>query len=215
MIINYKITIISTALILSIWMLSGLFITKEYNDESNDVQQEFNFQVLSIEPQNIELYHQFPGILQNKDSINILSMLDAKVLSIEKREGEQIKKNETILKLETPLGSSKLEAAQLKVKNQELKYEKTKALYSDKYSSKSDLLDAEYELKKAHIDLIQEQENIENHNIKSNVAGVIQTIGVRQGDIVKAKNTEIATILPEKGHTVKSHVGESLLQKLN
>lgn len=180
---------------------------KNGHNESESQQ----FSLMEIKPRNITLKNTYSASIRGQQDIRIIPRVDGYLTEVLIREGERVRKGQTLFIIDQVSYKAALQAAKANVAvseagvaNAELIYDSKKALFDKKVVSTFDLVSAENMLKtvKANFLLAKSQEDAAKNNlsftiIESPSDGVVGKIPYRKGDYVGPGIKEGLTIVAD------------------
>lgn len=196
----YQITLLTITMVLASCGKSG------HNKNEN---QQFN--LMEIQPRNITLNNTYSASIRGQQDIRIIPRVDGYLTEVLIREGERVRKGQTLFIIDQVSYKAALQAAKANVAiseagvaNAELIYGSKKALFDKKIVSAFDLVSAENMLKtaKANFLLAKSQEDAAKNNLSFTVIespsdGVVGKIPYRKGDYVGPGIKEGLTIVAD------------------
>lgn len=196
----YQITLLAIAMFL-------VSCGKNRHNESENQQ----FNLMEIKPQNITLSNTYSASIRGQQDIRIIPRVDGYLTEVLIREGERVRKGQTLFIIDQVSYKAALQAAKANVAvseagvaNAELIYNSKKALFDKKVVSTFDLVSAENVLKtaKANFLLAKSQEDAAQNNlsftiIKSPSDGIVGKIPYRKGDYVSPGIKDGLTIVAD------------------
>lgn len=196
----YQISLLAIAMILASCGKSAL--------NSNEDQQ---FNLMAVKPRSITLSNTYSASIRGQQDIRIIPRVDGYLTEVLIREGERVRKGQTLFIIDQVSYKAALQAAkanvavsEASVANAELTYNSKKALFDKKVVSTYDLVSAENALKtaKANLLLAKSQEDAAQNDlsftvIRSPSDGVVGKIPYRKGDYVSSGIKDGLTIVAD------------------
>ena len=196
----YQMTLLTITMVLASCGKSG------HNEIEN---QQFN--LMEIKPRSITLSNTYSASIRGQQDIRIIPRVDGYLTEVLIREGERVRKGQTLFMIDQISYKAALQAAkanvavsEASVANAQLIYDSKKALFDKKVVSAFDLVSAENALKtaKANFLLAKSQEDAAQNNlsftiIKSPSDGVVGKIPYRKGDYVSSGIKDGLTIVAD------------------
>ncbi len=169
------------------------------------------FKTLQVEPSNISLSNTYSASIRGRQDIKIIPRVDGYLTDILIKEGDKVRKGQTLFIVDQTAFKAALDAAKANVAMGEagvataqLSYDSKKALYDKKIVSNYDLTSAENTLKtaKAQLQQAKAQEESARNNlsftvVKSPSNGVAGKIPYRKGDYVSPSIAEGLTVVAD------------------
>jgi len=156
-------------------------ITKEPSTYKGDV----------ISPQNVELATVYPTILKGQEDVEIKPRVDGFIEMVYVDEGDIVKKNQALFKINSPTSVKTYEQALANYNTAKLDVERMEPLAEKKIISSVQLESYKNALDVAKAALDQAKASLEWVTVTSPVDGVVGTITYRQGSLVN--NTSVLT----------------------
>lgn len=198
-----KILKIATLAMTTVWASCG------NNTSVNDAGQ--SFKLMEISPKEITLDRSYSAAIRGRQDIRIIPRVDGYLTEIRIKEGEKVRKGQTLFVIDQVSYKAALQAAKANVavcaanvSNARLTYDSKKALYDKNIVSDFDRTSAENELKTAEARLMQAeaeedaaQNNLSFTVIKSPSDGVAGKIPYRIGDYVSSGMQDGLTVVAD------------------
>lgn len=179
------------------------------NTSVNDAGQ--SFKLMEISPKEITLDRSYSAAIRGRQDIRIIPRVDGYLTEIRIKEGEKVRKGQTLFVIDQVSYKAALQAAKANVavcaanvSNARLTYDSKKALYDKNIVSDFDRTSAENELKTAEARLMQAkaeedaaQNNLSFTVIKSSSDGVVGKIPYRIGDYVNSGIQDGLTVVAD------------------
>ena len=179
------------------------------NNQTNSDGQQFN--LMTISTKDITLDKIYSASIRGQQDIRIIPRIDGYLTDISIKEGEKVRKGQTLFIIDQVSYKAALQAAkasvavsEASVANAQLTYNSKKVLFDKNIVSEFDLVSAGNELKTAKALLLQAkaQEDAARNNlsftvIKSPADGVVGKIPYRQGDYVSPNTPDGLTVVAD------------------
>ncbi|WP_423130379.1 efflux RND transporter periplasmic adaptor subunit [Gaoshiqia sp. Z1-71] len=173
---------------------------KQEGGQQGTVPQVREYQVVTLKPQDITLYKDYPATLQGKQTVEIRPKVAGYIDAILVDEGAFVRKGQVLFRLNANDIQASVRSAEAQVKVAEaevvastINLEKTKPLVEKDIISKFDLESAESTLKAREAQLAQAKANLENARanlqytvITSPTDGIIGNFPYRMGSLVSS-----------------------------
>jgi len=171
--------------VMILWIASGYSSTEEKvtaaESKTNDVTYvEIKKSVAEEKIKEIELY----GVTDYSRKANLRAEIFGRIIGIEAKEGNNIKKDKVILNIEKRDRHAKFLEATSNVKEKKIAFEAAKELEERGYQAKTGLAKASAELEKANAILIQSEIDMDNTHVKAPFDGYLESVLVEKGTYV-------------------------------
>lgn len=199
--------------VLTLWLLSGIFISHNYMDitenikKVNDSRVFFKTKKSQVVEYNSRLL--ITGTAVAKHKVQLFAEVTGKIISIPVNSGDKLKKGDVIIKIEAKNKEETMKQYIENLNKQRSKYESTLALYSKQLSSKYDLDNAKADLNAAEASFKNAQLDWKNTLIIAPFDGYIDYIEVKEGqllDPLTTGSTPIATFVDMSKLTAQVNV---------
>jgi len=194
---------------------------KATRDKKPAIPQAYN--VLTLEPQSVTIYNDFPATIEGIEIIQLRPMVDGYLEKIYVPEGANVTKGQLLFKIKNPIydesvitATAAIKIAQADVDAAKMNVEKVRPLVEKDIVSKYELDAAQYTLQSKMAAL--EQANASLRNAKTNVGyttltspitGVMGSIPYKIGDLVSSTTSSALTglrLFRVKRKTAPGHV---------
>ena len=178
---------ISSVILLALWMLSGLFKDTQHDTAMHVSSARSVSDVLRISPsQAVEYqpYLEVYGITEAEKSVDLKARADGMVTEIITQEGDPIKKGDVILTVEQRDRSQRLKQAVALKKQRQLEYSAADALQKQGYRSEISVSAAQAALDEADAALERIVLELGYTAVRAPFDGVLEEVRVRRGDFV-------------------------------
>jgi HlyD family secretion protein len=139
---------------------------------------------------------------------------DGRIESLAVREGDQVEQGEPLFTLDSDLQLADLAMQEAAVENAQHAYDRARQLVRTQAGTQRALDDAEAALRTAKARLNSAQTRLARRKVSSPVAGSVQQIYYRLGELVPA-GKPIVALLPPGNLKVRFFVSEAMLPRLN
>ncbi len=167
------------------------------------------FQVLTLTPQSVVTYADFPATVQGKDVVDIRPMVDGYLEKLYVPEGANVTKGQLLFKLRNPQYEQDVVTAQAAIKiavanvnAARMNVDKVRPLVEKDIVSKYELEAAQYTLQsneaslaQANAALVNARTNLGYTELRSPLDGVIGGVNYKIGALVSSTNTNPLTTL--------------------
>ncbi len=198
---------------ITLWMLSGLLKSdkENHNQEVRDYNSKSNdnfFRTINSQAKLHNAIIKMNGTTIAKNKVLVLPEVSGKITNIPAVSGQKMKKGDTIAKVEVKNKLETLESTRSKLKQAQLQLDSTKILFNKGFSSKLQLSMANEGVDRAIAEMKQAELDWNNTLIKAPFDGYIDYIKVKNGDLVEAGKTPIASYVDLSNMIVQAHVAE-------
>ncbi|WP_296124406.1 efflux RND transporter periplasmic adaptor subunit [uncultured Bacteroides sp.] len=164
-----------------------------------------------VKQADTEVSQLFSASIQGRQDIEIRPQVQGKIVSVDVKEGQDVKQGQTLFTIDpvpfrTALAqaSAQVRAAQASEASAKLKYESSKRLFDNKVVSKHELqlayntmLDAQAQVALASAAEASARNNLSYTVVKSPANGVVGTLPFRQGALVGPETTQPLTSISD------------------
>jgi multidrug efflux system membrane fusion protein len=140
-------------------------------------------------------------------SVELNTETDGRVVSIEARRGEMLKKGAVILRLDLRDREARLRQARASVKEHKTAYDGQMKLKADGYVSETQIAETQAKLETARAEMIRAELDIEYMTIRAPFDGVLQDREVEVGDFVRSGDI-VATFIDNTRIIVTGTIAE-------
>ena len=156
-----------------------------------------SFQVIEIPTKDVTSFTTYPASIEGIVNSEVRAKISGYITDVLVDEGEQVKKGETLFKLETQSLSQDAAAASANVNAAQVEVDKLKPLVEKNIISSVQLETAKAKLQQAKSTYNSINANINYGSIKSPVDGYVGSIRFRRGALVSPNNAEPLTIVAD------------------
>lgn len=208
-----KVILIFSITFILLFFINSVFIKKIQVSNSNDTSRSFSVKIQECEPQNRTTYLNFSGTVNPLHRTSLTSKISGTIAAIYFSDGEKVKKDDIVLKIEDYDRVEQVEKAKALLNQREVVYDSSKKLNKKGYSAQIQVDAAFTALKSAEADLKKLELDLENTAIKSPIDGYIDKINASEGDFVHA-GQKIADVVNFDQILVVLYVSESEIDKI-
>ncbi|MFC5194356.1 efflux RND transporter periplasmic adaptor subunit [Bizionia hallyeonensis] len=155
------------------------------------------FQVTEIPQQTVVGYNTYPTSIEGVNNSEVRAKISGYITDVLVDEGQQVKKGQTLFKLETQALSQDAAAAKANVNAAQVEVDKLKPLVEKNIISNVQLETAKAKLQQAKSSYNSIGANIDYANIKSPVDGYVGAIRLRKGTLVSPTSQEPLTTVSD------------------
>jgi len=170
-----------------------------------------SYQILTLEPQAVTVYSDFPASIQGENVVEIKPMVSGYLQDIYVPEGATVKKGQLLFRIKNPqyeqdiiTAKGAIKIAEANVKAARMNVEKVRPLVEQDIVSKYQLSSAQYTLESVQAALLQAKATLVNAQtnqgytyIKSPKSGTIGLIPYKIGALVSSTTTDPLTTLSD------------------
>lgn len=167
------------------------------------------YKVIQLQQQEVELYSEYPAILQGIEDIEIRPMINGYIEKIYVIEGQEVKKGDLLFKISNPqfgqdvnMYAARIESAKAAVEAARVQVEKTKPLVEQGIISTYELTNVKlnYDMRKADLEQAKAtyanaQTNLGYTTIKSPVDGFVGKLPFKLGSFVYSNTAQPLTVV--------------------
>lgn len=146
------------------------------------------FPVIQIPKQDVTAYTVFPASIEGAVSSDVRAKVPGYITKVLVDEGDRVRKNQVLFRLETQTLSQEADAAKARVNVAQVEVDKLKPLVEKNIISEVQLETAKANLAQAKSNYRSIAANIDYANIKSPVNGVVGSINYREGALVSPQD---------------------------
>lgn len=146
------------------------------------------FPVVKVSKQEITTFEEFPASIEGKVNSEVRPKIPGYIKQVLVKEGEAVRKNQLLFRLETETLSQDAQAARANYHAAQVEVDKLKPLVEKDIISNVQLETANAKLAQARSAYNSVLANIDYANIKSPVNGVVGSINFREGSLVSAQD---------------------------
>lgn len=199
------------AVITIIWIGSGLFSDNSSKPSEHHTEKEIVIPLVrtllseaQVRTREIILY----GTTENIRKVTLKAETAGKIARLDSTEGEFVKEGDVIATLEMDDRQARLKKAQATVTQRRLEHKVAKGLLATGHQSETKLAEAYAQLQAADAELLAIQLDIEHTKVRSPFTGLVQETFVEVGDLVRAREDTIATVIDYSTFLVVGYVPE-------
>ncbi|NSX83649.1 efflux RND transporter periplasmic adaptor subunit, partial [Wolbachia endosymbiont of Atemnus politus] len=211
--IRNKIIIIFSIILVLLFVINSVFLRKNQAVHSDDAASSFSVKIQECKPQSRTIYLNFSGTVNPLRRANLTSEISGKVIAIYLPDGEKVKKNDIVLKIEDFGRTEQVERAKVLLKQREIEYDSSVKLSKKGYRAQMQVEAAFTALQSAKADLKRLVLDLENTAVKSPIDGYVDKINTNEGDFVNA-GQKITDIVNFDQVLVVLYVSESEINKI-
>lgn len=167
------------------------------NENSGNQSAAPSFQVIEIPTKDVTSFTTYPASIEGIVNSEVRAKISGYITDVLVDEGEQVKKGETLFKLETQSLSQDAAAALANVNAAQVEVDKLKPLVEKNIISSVQLETAKAKLQQAKSTYNSINANINYGSIKSPVNGFVGSIRFRRGALVSPNNAQPLTIVAD------------------
>ncbi|MGL9718239.1 MAG: efflux RND transporter periplasmic adaptor subunit [Wolbachia sp.] len=208
-----KIIIASSAILILLFAVNSVFLRKNQAVHSNNGTSSFSVKIQECEPQSRTIYLNFSGTVNPLHRASLISEVSGKVTSICLPDGEKVKKNDVVLKIEDFGRTEQVEGAKALLKQREIEYDSSVKLSKKGYRAQMQVEAAFTALQSAKADLKRLELDLKNTAVKSPIDGYIDKININEGDFISVGH-KITDVVNFDQVLVVLYVSESEINKI-
>jgi len=204
------------AVLLVLWMLSGMFGASHSSSQDDQVKQADLVPKVKVERRismsvqdSVELY----GRTEPDRVATVKAEVAGRVIEVLAQEGAMVKKGDEIVKIALNNRQAVLTQAQALLTQREMEYQGMLKLNTEGYQGDVQLSQAKAALAAAKADIHRLKLNLNNTVVRAPFDGVLNTRYVEQGDYVK-DGDNVAMIADLDPLVVRAHVTENQVTQL-
>ncbi|WP_028879522.1 efflux RND transporter periplasmic adaptor subunit [Terasakiella pusilla] len=208
---------ISIALVITIWLLSGVFSPKEakvgHSVSEDNIQKEVTVLVENQTAHDhadvIRLY----GHTQSDREVEIKAETEGNISEVLVEKGTFVKQGDIIARINIDDRQRTLQSAQALVRQRQLEFEASRKLSQKSFRSQTKLAEAEALLNAAQAQLESARLDLEQTNIKAPFDGKLESRTVEVGDYV-SKGSLIAKVVDLSPIVIQVEISENKISKI-
>ncbi|WP_224721444.1 efflux RND transporter periplasmic adaptor subunit [Candidatus Wolbachia massiliensis] len=181
-----KVIIIAGIAFILLFFFSNVFLKKNQAVYSDNATNGFSVKIQEYEPQSRTIYLNFSGTVNPLHRAALTSEVSGRVTAIYLSDGEKVKKDDMVLKIEDFGRTEQVEKAKALLKQREVEYDSSITLNKRGYRAQIQVEAAFTALQSAKADLKRLELDLENTTVKSPINGYIDKINTNEGDFVNA-----------------------------
>jgi membrane fusion protein (multidrug efflux system) len=174
---------------------------KDHKDQAVPVE------VASISRGEIEATIKTSTHLEAEEEVKVFARTANRVTELLVEEGDVVKKDQVLLRLENGIQKTAHGKAQVKLDKARQEFERQKALFGQKLVSEQVFNDAQFELKQLQLALEDAQRELEYTEVRAPISGTISLRLVKLGDLVNL-NQQLFDIVDFDSIVARMHVPE-------
>lgn len=157
----------------------------EEGEAAEEVVKTVNVETEQIEPEVFESYLRLVGTVITNSDVQVAAEVSGRITEVEKKEGEQIQKGHTVIKVDDRKLQQEVNRLQATTSQARENYERLKRLYEEEnIGSEIDYLNAKYNYEQNLAALESLRVDLENTSISAPFTGSIETIYTEVGEMV-------------------------------
>jgi multidrug efflux system membrane fusion protein len=183
--------------IISLLIGGALFLSKYFGESKQGVDVKLiapQVQVQWFDAASEPLFVVMRGHTEANSMVVIKARTNGTVIKVHQRQSEVVKKDTPLVELSVDDRRTQLQAAEARLKDQEIQYEAKQKLAQQNFQSKISMYDAFAALQRARNDLERAQLTLSFTNIRAPFSGVVNDILVEEGDLIN-EGASIAELL--------------------
>ncbi|WP_417790472.1 efflux RND transporter periplasmic adaptor subunit [Terasakiella pusilla] len=208
---------ISIALVITIWLLSGVFSPKEakvgHSVSEDNIQKEVTVLVENQTAHDhadvIRLY----GHTQSDREVEIKAETEGNISEVLVEKGTFVKQGDIIARINIDDRQRTLQSAQALLRQRQLEFEASRKLSQKSFRSQTKLAEAEALLNAAQAQLESARLDLEQTNIKAPFDGKLESRTVEVGDYV-SKGSLIAKVVDLSPIVIQVEISENKISKI-
>lgn len=205
---------IAFCLILVLWMVSGLFIEQEQQEEQRrDTQDIFSVEVELRKAQPTPVYLTVQGQTVPNREIQIKALTQSIIDEILVQEGRKVDSGTTIVTLDKQTREADLQQQEALLEARVKNLERLQLLAKQQYQSDSEIEQAIANVKASQAAIERIKLDLQFITPKSPISGYIQKLHVEKGDLVKVGDA-IATVIESDPLVIEAQLAQQDIQKI-
>lgn len=208
-----KVIIISSIAFILLFFISSAFLKKDQAVHSDNATSSFSVKTQECAPQNRTIYLNFSGTVNPLHRASLVSKISGKIIAIYLPDGEKVKRDDVVLKIEDYDRIEQSQKAKALLKQREIEYDSSHKLNKTGYGAQIQVEAAFTALQSAKADLKRLELDLENTAVKSPIDGYIDKINANEGDFVNA-GQKIADVVNFDQILVVLYVSENEVNKI-
>lgn len=169
--------------------------------------------VKSMAPQSFKHFVRLSATVSSKENVVLSAEGNGRVVSVLAKEGDRVRKGQTILRLESDFIDGQLKEAEAAFKLAKTTYERRARLWKDSIGSEIEYLNAETNFRAGENRLKQVRAQYENTFVKAPVSGTLDLIRVNKGEFVGA-GTPVARVVDLSNLELETDLSENYLKSV-
>lgn len=197
--------------LISLWMFTGLFTSNSLNATEAPVQIQttdiFSVQVEQYDSKTIIPELVIHGQTAPNRSVQIKSEIAGKVLKINAREGDFVKKDQIIIEIDPRDKNEKLDQAKALLKQRKVEYQANQSLSGQGLQNKTKLAESEALLASANAQVTAISIDLNASKIKAPFSGILENSQVEVGSYLRVAD-HVITLLDFNPFIVRGYAAE-------
>lgn len=201
---------LSLLFILFIWMLSGILTSDNEFSNPRPLTMDSGLQRVQAEHMKGEQVNRDITISARtapSRRVELKSEIRARVVSVEKEKGANVKKGDVILRLDPRDWPARVKQAEAALRQRQIEARSARQLKEKGLANDSQLAQAETALANAEAELTNAKIQLNATTIRAPFDGIVDERNVEVGDFVKDGNA-LVTVLDFRPYLVKGHAAE-------
>jgi membrane fusion protein (multidrug efflux system) len=177
-------------------------------DQAKDAKdQAVPVEVAAISRGEIEATIKSSTHLEAEEEVKVFARTVNRVTDLLVEEGDEVKKDQVLLRLENDIQKTAYGKAQVKLEKAREEFDRQKALFAQKLVSEQVFNDAQFELKQLQLALEDAKRELEYTEVRAPISGTISRRLVKLGDLVNL-NQHLFDIVDFNSIIARMHVPE-------
>jgi RND family efflux transporter MFP subunit len=184
--------------------------------DTTKVEREENIppvETKTIQPEAFRHFVRLSATVSSKENVVLSAEGNGRVVSIAAKEGDKVRKGQTILRLESDFIEGQLKEAEAAFKLAKTTYERRARLWKDSIGSEIEFLNSETNFQAAQNRLKQVQAQYENTFVKAPVNGTLDLVRVNEGEFV-GPGTPVARVVDLSNLELETDLSENYLKSV-
>ncbi|WCR58075.1 efflux RND transporter periplasmic adaptor subunit [Wolbachia endosymbiont of Ctenocephalides felis wCfeJ] len=208
-----KVIIISSVALILLFFVNSVLLRKNQIVNSGNATSSFSVKIQEFKPRSRTIYLSFSGTVNPLYRASLASEVSGKVTAIYLLDGEKVKKNDIVLKIEDCGRTEQAEGAKALLRQREIEYDSSVKLSKKGHRAQMQVEEAFTALQSAKANLKRLELDLENTAVKSPIDGYIDKINVNEGDFIQV-GQKITDIVNFDQVLVVLYVSESEVDKM-
>jgi membrane fusion protein, multidrug efflux system len=208
---------VNLLIIAFLWIISGQFREVKIQDDRPDLAKKGSFKVVTnlSRAESVQKTETIYGKAEVRREVILKSEVTGKIAEILFNEGDEIKINDVIIKLDKRQLQASFNKAKSELKNAKLNYQAQARLLKKNLSSKSQYskIKSLYQAAKSNYKLAEVK--FENSEIKAPFNGVIEEIFIEEGEVIKSYDTNLVKLIDDYTIRIIGHVPEAIINNFH
>ncbi len=166
---------------------------KKSNASLAPVEQKYDYPVVAVEKQNVEMHSIYPAILKGQEDIDIKPRVEGFIDAVYVDEGTIVKRGQSLFRISSPTAVQQLETATANYNNAKTDLERMRPLAEKGIISHVRIQTYENMVASAKAALDQAKANMGFANVTSPVDGIVGAVNYRLGSLVNS-STILTTV---------------------